>query len=108
MDRAIPVSNKLLQQKQKEREDELLYRRLKKIQNGRSEYWFRESVPKMPGHTGKRKQSHGAEIRHKEVQRENAILAQKIREAEKRASATGSSSLTQCCRCDQRRGRGST
>lgn len=94
MDRAIPVSNKLLQQVQKERTDELLFKKLKHIQNSRSEYSYRIEAKKAQAETHKRKNNFLVEMRHKEVSRENAILAKKIKETEKRSLAAGRQSLS--------------
>lgn len=93
MDRAIPVSNKLLQQRQKERDDELLFKKLKKIQNGHSEYNFRAKMPNIPQSGPKRKNNFIADLRDKEVHRENTILANKIRNTEMRSTACGSKIL---------------
>lgn len=89
MDRSIPVSNKLLQQLKKERDDELLFKKLKQIQNGRSEYSYRTSQKKTQIDNQKRKNNFLVEMRHKEVNRENTILAKKIKEAENRPAGTG-------------------
>lgn len=89
MDRSIPVSNKLVQQIKKERDDELLFKKLKQIQNGRSEYSYRTSQKKPQIDNQKRKNNFLVEMRHKEVNRENTILAKKIKEAENRPAGTG-------------------
>lgn len=75
------MSSKKLQKWQKEKDDQILYNKLKSIQHGSSEYNFRGEAGKNPQGEKSKKQNHYL-VTHKllEVQRENAILAKKIRE----------------------------
>jgi len=88
MDRGIPVSSKILQQKKKERDDEILYNKLKRIQNGNSEYCYRKDVEnkKTAASSSKKKNNYIGNLKKLEVHRENQILAKKIKETENRVS----------------------
>ena len=89
MDRSIPVSSKLLQQKKKERDDEILYRKLKHIQNGHSQYYHRNIDAKSQLPAAKKKNNFIIDMRRKDIDRDNRILADKIKEAEQKTGVIG-------------------
>ena len=89
MDRSIPVSSKLVYQRKKERDDEILYNKLKNIQNGHSQYSYQMKEKKVQAGNSashqnvlKKKNNFIVEMRKMDIERENHILSNKIKETE--------------------------